>query len=121
MEEEISKGRHILIVGDFNCRIGDRVPGNDTMVTKGGKMLNKLMERYNLRTGNETSKCAGLWTRSENKSRAVLDYLIMKQEDLEYLETMQIDEEKNECPLFENNKWHQENSIFRPQRARGNT
>ena len=50
--EQISLAREkrqkILLLGDFNCKIGDRIIGNRIDVTKGGKMLMKLLDRNRL-------------------------------------------------------------------------
>ena len=48
IEREIIKGQEneqkIIVVGDFNCKIGDRIPGGSKEVTKGGRELIKMAE-----------------------------------------------------------------------------
>ena len=98
IEKSLIGEERIMMVGDFNCRIGEKIKGNETTVSKRGKMMQKMMTKYDLQLINGTEKCEGLWTRQEGASRSVLDYAIIKKEDLRYLSKMKIDEERNECP-----------------------
>ena len=68
IREQIKIGKEekqqILIIGDFNAKIGEAVEGNKTQVTKGGRQLLKLANKENmiiLNTAKE--KCKGVWTR----------------------------------------------------------
>ena len=47
---------------------------------------------------NGTEKCSGLWTREENGSRSVLDYIAVNQEDEAAVLDMMIDERKEYAP-----------------------
>ena len=103
MEEQIIKGRNrnqkVLIVGDLNCKIGKEINGNKDIVTKGGRMLLKLVKDQDMEIVNaNTNKCKGLWTRAENGSKSVLDYVLVNKEHLESIEKMVIDEKREITP-----------------------
>ena len=98
-EAEIHKEK-VMIWGDFkiNCKIGNAIPGNNEEVTKGGKVLKKLVKDLNLRIVNADTKCEGIWTRKENEKRSVLDYGLIREGDEEGIIKMFIDEEKLYTP-----------------------
>ena len=52
IREQIKIGKEekqqILIIGDFNAKIGEAVEGNKTQVTKGGRQLLKLANKENM-------------------------------------------------------------------------
>ena len=106
IEETRRKGDSILILGDLNCKVGKEIEGNTHEVTKGDRMLLKLMKKYNMKLVNADACCEGLWTRIEGQERSVLDYVIMFEEDVRLLGNMKIDEEKDITPYcVENRKW----------------
>ena len=47
---EIAKGKYqqVLMVGNFNVKIGNHIPGNKETLSKGQKQLKRIMEKYNL-------------------------------------------------------------------------
>ena len=55
--EEIIKAKEehqqSIIIGDFNAKIGDRIKGNTSTVTKGGRQLMKMINIINI---NEIDK-----------------------------------------------------------------
>ena len=99
MEEEIieaqQKGNKILILGDLNCKVGAAIEGNNEEVSKGGRLLLKMLKKFKLKLVNAETCCEGLWTRKEGESKSVLDYVIVSEEDLDLVERMEIDEEKD--------------------------
>ena len=101
--EQISLAREkkqkVLMLGDFNCKIGEKIIGNRTDVTKGGKMLLKLVDRNRLTILNSNEKCHGLWTRVENGNKSVLDYVIVDEESNPALCSMNIDEKREFSPI----------------------
>ena len=63
---EIAREKHqqVLMVADFNVKIGNHVPGNKETVSKGGGQLKKIIEKYNLNIINANEhKYKGKWTR----------------------------------------------------------
>ena len=102
IEEQADEARKnkemLLIVGDFNCKIGRVVRGNDDKVTKGGRMLLKTILKKSLTIINTEMMCKGLWTRvQEGKKiqKSVIDYVIVNQELKQKMQQMTIDEEKS--------------------------
>ena len=49
-------GEKILIMGDFNCKIGKVIPSNQEKVSKAGKVLNKMCEDMDLLVLNSHKK-----------------------------------------------------------------
>ena len=92
------KQQKILLLGDFNCKIGKEIKGNRLDVTMGGKMLLKLVNTRKLAILNKTDQCRGLWTRTDEKTKSVIDYIIVDEESLPAMEEMVIDEEKEFSP-----------------------
>ena len=102
IEDQVNKGKKknqkIMIIGDLNCKIGKEVAGNNEKVTKGGRILLKLIKDMDLSVLNAHPKCQGLWTRTENGAKSVIDYAIIEKEQLESVEEIIIDEEKEITP-----------------------
>ena len=102
IEEQIKiakdKGEKILLMGDFNCKIGTVIEGNREDITKGGRLLLKLTAKHNLAILNSKSCCEGLWTRRQDGNASVIDYLIVQENDVDLVSTMNIDEEKSRTP-----------------------
>ena len=102
LDEQISMAKQnnqkLLLVGDFNCKIGEKIPGNDEEISVSGKDFLKMIERNKLQVANTMEMCKGLWTREEGGSRSVLDYVIIDQEDKETILEMMVDEEKEFAP-----------------------
>ena len=48
------------MVGDFNVKLGNHIPGNKETVSKGGREINRITEKYNLNMINANeNKCKG--------------------------------------------------------------
>ena len=47
-----------------------------------------------------TDKCKGIWTRVQNNSKSVLDYILIKEEDIEYVKWLMINEGKTKTPFI---------------------
>ena len=87
--------QQIIILGDFNAKIGNYIKNNKEMITKGGRHLKRLVEKQNFCIVNgESNKCEGLWTREQGEEKSVIDYVITTKKDLNTIKTMKIDEEK---------------------------
>lgn len=98
IEEEVTRtkqaGEKILIIGDFNCKVGKEIEGNHDRVSKGGKMLNKMITKQGMSIVNSMNICNGLWTRVENNKKSILDYVMTFKEDGRYIKSMKIDESR---------------------------
>ena len=90
-EEE---GQKLIIVGDFNAKVGEIKSGNKEEVSTAGKILKEMMERTNSKMINSLDMAKGKWTRVEGNKRSILDYLIMSNEDISNINKIEIDEEK---------------------------
>ena len=49
-ESEIKKARkmeqHLIVMGDMNCKISDLIDGNKEEISKGGKIMIKMIKKY---------------------------------------------------------------------------
>ena len=75
--EEIIKAKEEnqqpIIIGDLNAKIGDRIKGNMSTVTEGGRKLIKMIDKYDMKLINEEEEiCKGLWTREQGKDKSVM-------------------------------------------------
>ena len=100
----------LLIIGDFNCKVGNSIPNNALQISKGGRLLLKLIQKKNLTILNSNKICQGLWTRNENGKKSVIDYVITKTGDIQDIKSVLIDEDK-EHPVYRQIKDRPEESI----------
>ena len=77
-----------LLLGDFNCKIGEEIKGNRSDVSKGGKLLLKMADRNQLSILNKSELCEGLWTRTDKKTKSVLDYIMVDKDSENTLQKM---------------------------------
>ena len=89
--EADKKGEKVVIVGDFNCKIGKQV-------TKSGKVLNETVKVSEMKILNKNEKCKGKWTRIQGEQKSTLDYVMVDKKDEKHLKKMIIDEEKAITP-----------------------
>ena len=101
IESEIKNARkmeqHIIVMGDMNCKIGDLMDGNKEEISKGGKIMIKMIKENNMIILNSLEKCRGKWTRSSGREKSIIDY-IMIGEDENGVESIIIDEKKEKSP-----------------------
>ena len=78
-----------------SIRITNHIPGNKEAVSKGGRQLKRIIEKYNLNTINgKENKYKEKWTREKKEQRPVIGYVITGQECMEIIKSMEIDEIK---------------------------
>ena len=76
---------HILLLGDFNAKIGNGeqgIPSGDPIITPNGKRLINLTNNFNLKILNKNPKCKGKWTRIDTKNeneKSIIDYSLCTQ------------------------------------------
>ena len=99
LEEHIKKANsenaEIIIVGDFNAKIGHDIKGNESKVNKSGEELRKLAKNNQLTIVNTTQKCNGLWTRTNTQresEKSILDYFLCSKKTYSAIKRMNIDE-----------------------------
>ena len=91
-EEE---SQQVLLIGDFNAKIGNLIQGNKDTITKSGRHLKRIVEKQRLKIINaDKSKCRGIWTREQGKEKSVIDYVITNSQQSETMKKMQIDEDE---------------------------
>ena len=100
IKDAAENGFSLLILGDLNCKVGDVIKGNTKELTKGGRLLLKMVERNKMTIVNAADTCEGLWTRIEEQQQSVIDYVLMFEEELGVVERMEIDEDKNMTPYY---------------------
>ena len=92
---------HILLLGDFNAKIGNGeqgIPSGNSIITPNGKILINLTNNFNLKILNKNPKCKGKWTRIDTKNeneKSIIDYSLCTQALYTNLNTTTIDEEEN--------------------------
>ena len=59
------KEQKLLLMGDFNCKVGDKIKGNTKEVSKSGKTFLKMVRDNKLKIMNIMEICQGIWTRVE--------------------------------------------------------
>ena len=96
-------GDAIIIVGDFNAKLGYDVILKDLHpMSNNGEQLFELFNKYNLKVMNASEHCEGVFTRIPNHKqtieKSVLDYVFISSDLEEYFTSMQIDEEKHFKP-----------------------
>ena len=56
IKEQVQDGRKkdesVIVLGDFNCKVGEIIKGNNRKISKGGKKMLKCMEKEGLELAN---------------------------------------------------------------------
>ena len=82
----------------INCKIGDLIDGNKEEISKGGKIIIKMIKENNMIILNSLEKCRGKWTRSSGREKSIIDYIMIGEEDENGVESIIIDEKKEKSP-----------------------
>ena len=102
IESEIKNARkmeqHIIVMGDMNCKIGDLIDGNKEEISKGEKIMIKMIKENNMIILNSLEKCRRKWTRSSGREKSIIDYIMIGEEDENGVESIIIDEKKEKSP-----------------------
>ena len=70
-QQEFIKGRCSIL----NVKIGNHFLGNKKTISKEGKQINGIMEKYNLNIINANeNKCNGKRTRQQGGERSIVDF-----------------------------------------------
>ena len=91
----------LLVLGDFNCKVGKYIKNNSDTITKGGRLLLKLMRNNKLTLMNALQETKGLWTRTQGDKKSVIDYVLLNEMSHRVFQYMIIDEERN-YPIYSN-------------------
>ena len=93
------KSKNVLVMGDFNCKVGEVINGNKREISKGRKMMLKMSQNSEMQLANTWKGTNGLWTRREGENKSVIDYIIMQKEHMTGIQEMEVDEEKEWTPF----------------------
>ena len=69
--------QQVLILGDFNAKVGTYIEDNKPTVTKGGRELMKMTWKIWFGNNKEKEVCKGIWTRVQGQQRSILDYVLI--------------------------------------------
>ena len=87
--------QQILILGNFNVKIGATVEGSTTQVTKGGRQILKFTNTENMIILNTVKeKCKGVWARVQGEEKSITDYVLTDATSANTVKETKIDEEK---------------------------
>ena len=99
VEKAKERNQKLLMLGDFNCKIGESIRENRPEVSKSGKLLQKMVKKEKLSIVNALDVCGGKWTRVEGDSKSILDYMMIWEEDEKAVKYMKVDEERESAPV----------------------
>ena len=93
----------VILLGDFNAKLGNGIINQDAhAISKSGKMLFSLFQKYNLCLLNSSDICQGTFTRIHQCNRrietSVLDYVFVSDDLQQRVVSMVIDEQKQFTP-----------------------
>ena len=87
--------QQILILGNFNVKIGAAVEGSTTQVTKVGRQILKFTNTENMIILNTVKeKCKGVWARVQGEEKSITDYVLTDATSANTVKETKIDEEK---------------------------
>ena len=95
IQEAREHKQQVIVIGDFNAKVGTAIQGNKETITKGGRLLLKMTQKENMSLVNaDKHRRKGLWTREQGKGKSVIDYVMTNIEYLNSIKEMIIDETK---------------------------
>ena len=98
MQQAVQQDEKPIFMGDQNCKVGKHISHNREEVSKGGRLLLNHVKKYNPSILNAEKLCKGTWTGREGSEKSIIDYIITKQEDVNYFTEIIIDENKYITP-----------------------
>ena len=83
IQEAREHKQQVIVLGDFNAKVGTKIQGNKETITKGERLLLKIIQKETTSLVNaDKRRCKGLWTREQGKQKSVIDYVITSTEYL---------------------------------------
>ena len=95
IEHDTSGDPHIMIMGDFNGRIGDMIYGGDPVRNSNGERLIKFCDDACLNIMNCSRKCYGKITWFRHPHSSCIDYMLTSDKTEDYIYKMVVDEDRN--------------------------
>ena len=75
--------QQVIVLGDFNVKVGTTIQGSKETITKGGRLLLKMIQKEIMSLVNvDKHRCNWLWTREQGKEKSVIDYVMTNTEYL---------------------------------------
>ena len=99
IEQAFLSGDSVIMVGDFNAKLGKDVVGGDVHpMSANGRLLFSLSNNYNLFVLNFSDLCKEVFTRIHNYrnkvEKSVLEYVLISEDMYSHFVSMHTDEEK---------------------------
>ena len=93
-------GDSVLLVGDFNAKLGYSVIQNDIHpMSKNGELLFNMSNKYNMKVLNSSKFCTGTFTRihkyKQEIEKSALEYVFVSSDLEKHFISMHIDESKD--------------------------
>ena len=99
IEQGKARNQKLLLLGDFNCKVGNLIDGNKSEVSKSGKLMIQMIKKMKMTMVNSLDEqCSGLWTRAEGESKSVLDYALVWKDETKLVRNVNIDEDRELSP-----------------------
>ena len=100
---EFLNGDSVILLGDFNAKLGNGIINQDAhAVSKCGKMLFSLFQKYNLCLLISSDICQGTFTRIHQCNKrietSVLDHVLVSDDLQQHVVSMLTDEQKQFTP-----------------------
>ena len=103
-------GDSVILVGDFNAKLGHSVVQNDIhLMAKNGDLLFDMFNNYNMKLLNSSKSCIGTFTRihkyRQKIEKSVLEYVFVSSDIEKHFISMHIDESKDFTLWRKLKKW----------------
>ena len=90
----------VIVVGDFNAKIGKNIVGNTEEITKSGKLLLDMCIENEIVIINKLNKDKNnIWTRIDGKTKSIIDYALVFKENEGFVNDIVIDSKKKITPF----------------------
>ena len=103
LEVAFLNGDSVILLGDFNAKLGNGIINQDAhAMSKSGKMLFSLFQKYNLCLLYSSDICQGTFTRIQQCNKrietSVFDYVFVSDDLQQHMVSMVIEEQKQFTP-----------------------
>ena len=96
IQRAYTRSPYKLVVGDFNAKLKSNLQN----VSKNGKLLEQVINDFDMKVTDTLPICEGQWTRVNNnnsRERSIIDYLLLSEKLEPNLKKLLIDESKTKC------------------------
>ena len=72
IQEARGHKQQVIVIGDFNVKVGTTIQGNKETITKGGRLLLIIIQKETMSlVSTDKHRCKGLWTREQRKVKSL--------------------------------------------------